>query len=1109
MIARIALVILSLVFSCSIGSSQTDPLDLARGLREIGMPDLALEYIDELAKQSLPADVRTVLPLERARTHLALAQLESEESVRDAGVAAAKSQFELFIKANPNHPRVPEAKLAQAQVTAMQAVGQLHRTRKISGKDAAETRKKRVEAQAAVRPLFLEASKLFGEASRGIDALIQSPSVPAARKSELYKASLQAELDRGINQYRLVDTYPPDVQGADVKRRGEALDAARKIFIDLGRKDETSAICWQARAWAGICEYDKSDRAAAEKIFTQIRNEAPRTAAGADGIRMVEFFEAYIKYDEALASRNRNAITLARAQARTWLDNDRYRPRMTPQRLSMTFYYAYLTELLGLAEIQFEKPAKKEEDKPQKVKAISGQGLAYLKEAAREFKRLVEFDNQYTEPAQDHRNRVVRLIVGDEPKEPSAYSDLEECQMACMVQLKKAGESKAAAMELDPESPEGAAAKERADAEFAKAIALAERAKELLKPDAAAREIMETRFNQALVHYSAENFTRAATLAEELARSGKGGFAARAGLIAVDSHFRHWRQLTDAAAKSAAREKALALGHFLDKTHSSEPATDGVRLRLGQFYAQEKDYPAAFDILSRVNSAFGEAAMARALEAEAAFHLLTTKDSPLTDARRAEIFQQVVSDCRSLPIPSTGPALKSYFAMKTMLAYLFLTDRPNGFTEAERIATENLKAITDSPLDAGEKTGLSIAAEEARLRAIYAQGSQQFEEGKYKELAATLEPALIALKAAKSAASSAEGEARRAAASLDAFRREFVVLAMRGHIRRNEFDQATQLFELLDRFGGSTEAITQTLNRFVALVRPEIDSLRKAKRDEEADKLGASIGLLLQQQAEKANLPARTMASLGRSLRDLGQYDRAVEVLKKVPVPSPEHLQAKISTLQEADRDAVTAYSIAQIELARAYRMSRRFDEAEKVLLAALGDEKSKTTGWSKSLEFKKEGAYFLEDKAASLPAEPKQARQQAWNEAKLGWERIANQYAALLRLPIVDPNNSDPKIKGITVNERERIVPIYLELLCDLRRCLARGNSQLLADNPEKLADAFGKIAQAVVEVESSNADVLTAEIRAKYKSFLNEYPAIRDEYRKRGGKAFLDAEN
>src|SRR6185437_14514340 len=56
-----------------------NPLDLARGLREHEMADLALEYLRELDKQpNLPPAVKAQLPLERANCQLEAAVDEAD-----------------------------------------------------------------------------------------------------------------------------------------------------------------------------------------------------------------------------------------------------------------------------------------------------------------------------------------------------------------------------------------------------------------------------------------------------------------------------------------------------------------------------------------------------------------------------------------------------------------------------------------------------------------------------------------------------------------------------------------------------------------------------------------------------------------------------------------------------------------------------------------------------------------------------------------------------------------------------------------------------------------------------------------------------------------------
>ncbi len=1074
-----------------------DPLDLARGLREIGQPDLALEYLDELATKKPPADVKVILPLERARCLMELAQLESEEAAREGGIAQAKTAFEKFLAANPKHPRAAEAQLALAQVTAVQAVDEINSTRKISDPDPAAARKKRRAAIIATRPLFVKASNLFGDAAKGIATQLAS-ATDDKRKSELQKTIYQAELDRAINQYRLVDTYPSDVQGEEVIKRGAELDKARNMFNALGKKDETSPICWQARAWAGMCEYDKSDRAAAEKIFAQVKRDGSKNPAGADGVRMVNFFEAQIKFLDAVNAQDKRAVSEARGLARYWLDRDRYRSRMTPQRLSMTFYYAYLTEMLGQSEINWEKQSKEDKDanKPQKIRSVSSQGLAYLKEATREYKKLIEFDNEYSERATENRNRATRFIVGDTPKEAKFYANLEEAQMASIVQLMKANEARAAARQVDEaDKAKYEAAQKTEREEFAKAIALMKRAKELVTPNTPPREVAETKFNHAIAYYTSGQFPLAAVAGDALAHSARGSLAARGGFLGVDSYLRaRDRQSVNAdeASRATDQNRAIALAMYLDKTFPTDPSTDSARLRIAQVFSGERQYRKAFDLLSRISPSYADVAAARAIQGRVAFMLIAARDSTLSDAEKAAVFKQAVADCEAVTQPAAGRGLKAYFAVRNLLANLHLSDSPRGYPVAEKIATENIKNIAASTLDDTDKKALTYSSDEVRLRAIYGQAAKQFEDGKYKEMADRLAPSLAAINTAgKAGEGNLEGEAGSAAVSLDKFRREFVLLAMKGRIREGEFDKAAGLFELLDKLGGTIDATSLALNQLVALVRPQVDELRKDKKDAEADKLTNTIGDLLQKQASKDKLPNRVQASLGRSLRDLGQYEKAIEVLKKVPTPTPEKLALPTTTLDEEDRNAVYSFQIAQIEMARAYRALKNFAEADRILKAALGDGKQK--GWARSLEFRKEAVLLLEDKAANMPADQQANRGRAWVEAKKAWEAIALQYAGAIRNKDLNPN------------DREKLVPIYLDILCDLRRCIARGNSQLISD-PAKLNESLTKIGGQVHDIEVSNPTALKQDVKDRYRELLNDYPAIKAEYKRLGGKAFLD---
>jgi hypothetical protein len=140
------------------------PVDLVRGLRESGMPDLAVEYLADLAVKP-PADVAAVLPLERAKCLLDLANLETDETVRAGVIADAKAEFDKFLKAAPNHPRRAEAAVALARLLTLEGKARLQLAKKHT-----DPAKRKAEA-ALARPLFDTAAKQYGTAAAGLEKL--------------------------------------------------------------------------------------------------------------------------------------------------------------------------------------------------------------------------------------------------------------------------------------------------------------------------------------------------------------------------------------------------------------------------------------------------------------------------------------------------------------------------------------------------------------------------------------------------------------------------------------------------------------------------------------------------------------------------------------------------------------------------------------------------------------------------------------------------------------------------------------------------------------------------------------------------------------------------
>ncbi|MGL4424024.1 MAG: hypothetical protein ACRCZF_25440, partial [Gemmataceae bacterium] len=591
------------------------------------------------------------------------------------------------------------------------------------------------------------------------------------------------------------------------KERSKALEDAKKVFDTLSKKDVNNSICWAAKAWIGACEMEMQNKSGWETVFKQIRADAQKNVAAADGVRMVEFFELQNKYQDARASNAKAAVISARSAAQTWLNNDRYKNRMTPERLSVTFYYALLSGLLGQSEIVTDKDPK--DPKKTIIKSVPQSAKDYLLAANREYKKLTDFDNEYTDRANRRRTQIIRLLVANADALPSLFLDFEQAQMAALVQLDQANNK-------DNETTQATYQ--------AKAIALLERARALAATAPTAKDAADAQVQLAYTYLTSGRPQQAAILGEHIARTARpGSVAVKGGYLAVSGYLAARDALPEEEedARSIDRNRAVQLAEYIHTTYPTDPVTDAVRFRLGRLYAEEKDYIKAFEMLGKIGQGYAGVTIARTIEGRVAYSLLVAKENKLTPEQKAAIFRKATTDGEAVAEPSKDAPtadVKAYLALRTLLAQLHLTNVPAGQARAEQIAAEALaKAPTFTNLDEDGKKAVGFQADEVRLRAVYAQAAPLYRDAKYADLAKKLSPSLVEMAKGGPANTGLKGEAAIAADNLDKFRREIIVLGLQGKIREGNVDQAGELFDLLERLGGTAEATADALTRLVGL----------------------------------------------------------------------------------------------------------------------------------------------------------------------------------------------------------------------------------------------------------------------------------------------------
>lgn len=1131
------------------------PLELVRGLREQGMSDLALEYLKDLeARPNLPAADKAALPLERAKCQLEAADEESDESARAGLIAEAKQGFDAFLKANASHPRAAEASVSLARLVSMEARSQLMKSRRAENKET-----EKAEAQKA-RPLFEEAAKRFGDGASAIAAQIGRTADPVAKKG-LEREQYDAELARGINQFQLAETYNyPGASAAEKKERDGVLTKAKDIFEGLGKGRLNTKTAWVGRAWMAECEFERDRRKDAEDENERILKAT--TPAAADGKRMVQFFQLRRAVLDTLGDKE---PTLAKFQAvekqcRDWLRAPGYDSarKPTPEGTSVRYFLAVI----------LQTEARGSMVPPKGSTAIPAPGPAarkQLEEAERIYRALSQSDNEYTDRSVRRRMQVVRLMIGDVERPPAAYTAFDFCQMAAMVQMGKMADldSVLDRAEDDPDSVKAsaiaagglgvAALSDRPGLmhqQRAKVIALLERARELATDRDPPADVADVLSRLVYFYQISGQPYHAAVLGEHMARRG-GVKAAYAGSLAVNGYASATSQIKSAEpekvgdARKVDRERAVGLAKFLDAKYPGDPYTDRARHRLAGLFYEDGKLVDAYDILTKIRPGYSSLSDARLFEGVVANQLLAaSKDSPLPDARKPEVYRRAVADLEQLSKPVAGaavPEVRTYVSARYRVALLYLLQKrvdPEaekgipGFPRSRQVAEELLGQVQgfENLKQKGEgKGGLSLdglemhlLAEDVRTRAVFLMAKERFDAGDFDRAIETAAPVLGEMsekgpyfndeikgwQAAEGDGGDAAHKGRVAslAAGVDKYRRDLIVLAMRTRVQQGQADKAADSLDLLKKFGGSLEANASVLQQLAAEIAGQIASLRKAGKKAEADNLTAGFTKIVDKVAAEPKIPPGVQLFIGQSLTVVDQAPKAVEILKKIPKPDPAWMTAPADKLDQAQRQAVAYYRVGTLELVRAHYHAKQFKEAEDLINGVIGTQEKPGWGYS-SLDFRKEKAFLHEAKGAS-ETDPKKATAE-WGLALKQWTSLFQLAQSRTAKPPTVKRQTDEGEKEVVDEGRLlELKNMAWDVYLDHQRCYVRANQQLQKAAPDKLQKTMDQVAKNFIDFENRSGPEIKDKVRDRYAELLDEVPQLKKTYQAAGGKLFLHRE-
>ncbi len=1099
------LLVLPLYLPAPVEAEPPPHLDFIRGLRNDGLGDLAMEYIEKL-RANPPAEIVDILPLEHARTLMELSSVELDESKRSAMLAQARVEFETYLKKNANHA---EANVEMARLQSYLARMQLNKAFRADDEGGG-----RAAEAAKARPLFKGASERFQKSAKLLDDEIKklkaAGSVNQSQLKSLQDSQARARLEEMVNLFYISETYFSKEQ-VDLAGKADALKRCRIGFGSIYESSETvDRYGWIAAAWYAHASALMDLPLEAGKRFKEIEDKKNETVV-ADGFRMARFFRIkHIQQGKEDGSKNPTTDVLSAIAhlASGWLkDYPNY--RNSSEGLFLRYIY-------GLCEQKIpDLPASRmivRDEKTRKVISMTSVGANYLQEAARYFKELTEFDNEYYDKASRRRQEILIDLADSEEKAGPVLpaSVLTFDRAVLQAQIQEARLSTFLRNNQDPSEDDKPKVKAEEKSRISKAIAFLERALQVTTPKDQPRDIFDAKYFLARCYLYGGQPMTAAIYGESLARNNsRQPKAAAACALAVQGYNR----MAGEAMSIGDEGKVLAdadidrlkkLTGYMEKTWPSDAATEEARQICAIYLMREKNYPEAIALFSRIHPGYSGYNQAKLQQGGALQYLIRGEGEdyrkPDFIANRikkyGKLWNETMVSLRGLPEPSAASSFyesQNYVSSKLQLCQLLLLEGKQ-YKEIETISRAAEATLTsDTSASSGkdrEKNELLFALKSMRLSGLQGQAAKLMRDGEFPKVLALIKEAVAAIKADIDEVNDPKNAEKAAiwklAPTYDRYgrsQREILVIALRASIQDGQLDEATNLLNTLDKLGGSLESRLSDLRSLVGTVRTQFDLLHKAGKVEEEKKLVDGFGKFLDQIAAQPKLPLSMQLFLAQGYGAIDQNAKSVDLLEKLLKSLPEPKGTDNS-------DAATkTYRQVQFNLARSYRAAKMFDKAKEFLdkqliggpqagaAGAAAAPKAPKGPFYSSVEARRERAHLYEDMGD-------------FRAAVAYWTSLAKMFGE--PLPPPNPENQAQAQKRA----------LYFDLFFESQRCSVKAYTSLdKAKYAKQIDDGFTKVAQRLFDMDTKNPD-LSVELKDKVRELIEEQKALRDKYKALGGK-------
>jgi hypothetical protein len=1028
-------------------ASVQDDMRFVEELRREGKSDLALEYLQKLAKNPSP-ELQKALPLEMARTRLEAAGEEPDSGKRLQLYTDARDEFQKWIQANGSDPRLNEVKLDVARVAVLQGRTQLSLALMNSDFDAVM-----VPEALKARAMLEDAGAQVAQAAKDLDAQITKAGEP--QKKALQRARMQAELDIGLNLFDQGQTFPAHAEKLDMRKaRNEKIQAAQKVFQKLASQDDQNPVCWVAKAWDGRCAAELDETKAARERFNDILAADAKVAGEAQ--RLARYFrllviQEAVNHGEGQKGEDRTYI---KDRAEDWIkDYPGY--LKTPEGYGIRFLLA--SNYAALA-------AEKDKDATLRNKDL---------DQARLLLRQVEAaENDFTDRARQLKIQIIGQQGGF--KEPvDKLKDFEECYVRAQYEIAQMAEDE---KKVKPEELE-AKRKEHQD-NITKALerGLKKADESKMRSPEEMLEIGNAKAMLAFQYMNAKKRREAIAVAEPFARNNpRSSQAAVAAVYALQCYAElvsagEAAGMTDAELKD--RVKLLDFAAFMEKSWSKEPPGDMARYELALVYINDRDpdkheenVQKAIETLGRITPSYAQYPVAQYQLAQFCFQADKDKLKPLPGDGEDGYRKRALAALRNTPPPPAGAdptTNKIYFLAKIRLAQEDFTLK--NFDEMEQLTQALTPMLNGLTLDADKATDDKLHADFAesikgfRLYALWAKADAEAklaEKADAKEkpahfakITALLDPAVKEI---------AEKQHPELKNNLP-LARGILDNDLRAAIQLNKLDQAQAALNAYKEMASGDAAdagAAEVLKELVIFIPPQLEELKRRNDPAALEAAKKKFGDILADtlkplQGDK--LTPKLVYFTAKIYSSMDRHKEAADLLEKMQEPA--------AGAPQPDTDL---YESVRVMLAHERRLDGDVTAARDVMDAILGTKEK--PGWGrKKIDALMENAQLL-----GAEGDNKQAAE------------LANSLVQKL-LPRIDADN---KIKDV-----------YLQCYYVMVENAYKQAVKLKDKSADKYATGVKTAATLAVDLAKRQAGFGSDAMRASYHDLMEAEPDLKNAF-------------